>query len=153
MSSQPLRRKVAVIGAALDLGAGRRGVDMGPTAIRYAGLAARIADLGHEYVDLGNVETAVAEATASGDEHARFLPEIRDTSQRIAGLVAGAARDGFHPVVLGGDHSVALGTLAGLHEGHGAGGVVWVGAPGDPNSPGTSPPRNVPRVAAGPRAG
>ena len=87
---------------------------MGPSAIRYAGLAARIADLGHEYVDLGNVETAVAEATATGDEHARFLPEIKDTSRRIAGLVAGAARDQLFPVVLGGDHSVALGTLAGL---------------------------------------
>ena len=98
MSSQPLRHKVAVIGAALDLGAGRRGVDMGPSAIRYAGLAARIADLGHEYVDLGNVETAVAEATATGDEHARFLPEIKDTSRRIAGLVAGAARDELFPV-------------------------------------------------------
>ncbi len=116
---------------------------MGPSAIRYAGLAARIADLGHEYVDLGNVETAVAEATASGDEHARFLPEIRDTSQRIAGLVAGAARDGFHPVVLGGDHSVALGTLAGLHEVHGAGGVLWIDAHGDLNSPDTSPSGNV----------
>ena len=116
---------------------------MGPSAIRYAGLAARIADLGHEYVDLGNVETAVAEATATGDEHARFLPEIKDTSRRIAGLVAGAARDELFPVVLGGDHSVALGTLAGLREVHGPGGVIWIDAHGDLNSPETSPSGNV----------
>jgi len=116
---------------------------MGPSAIRYAGLDARIAELGLEYVDLGNVETAVAEATATGDEHARFLPEIKETSQRIARLVAGSAREGFFPVVLGGDHSVALGTLAGLHEVRGAGGVIWIDAHGDLNSPGTSPSGNV----------
>ena len=116
---------------------------MGPSAIRYAGLDARIAELGHEYVDLGNVETAVAEATATGDEHARFLPEIKDTSQRIARLVAGSARDGFFPVVLGGDHSVALGTLAGLREVHGLGGAIWIDAHGDLNSPDTSPTGNV----------
>jgi arginase len=116
---------------------------MGPSAIRYAGLDGRIADLGLDYVDLGNVETAVAEATASGDEHARFLPQIKDTSQRIAGLVAGAARDGLIPLVLGGDHSVALGTLAGLREVHGPGGVIWIDAHGDLNSPDTSPSGNV----------
>jgi arginase len=116
---------------------------MGPSAIRYAGLDARIAELGHEYVDLGNVETAVAEATATGDARARFLPEIKDTSQRIARLVAGSARDGFFPVVLGGDHSVALGTLAGLREVHGPGGAIWIDAHGDLNSPDTSPTGNV----------
>jgi len=132
-----------VIGATLDLGAGRRGVDMGPSAIRYAGLASRLAELGYEYVDLGNVETAVAEATETGDEHARFLPQIKETSQRIAQLVWRAARDGFVPVVLGGDHSVALGTLAGLREKHGPGGAIWFDAHGDLNSPETSPTGNV----------
>ncbi len=134
---------MAVIGAALDLGAGRRGVDMGPSAIRYAGLDARIAELGLDYIDLGNVETAVAEATATGDEHARFLPQIKDTSERIARLVAGTARDGFYPVVLGGDHTVALGSLAGLREVHGPGGAIWIDAHGDLNSPETSPTGNV----------
>src|SRR4029079_15104668 len=109
VSSQPLPRKVAAIGAALDLGQGRRGVDMGPSAIRYAGLAARIEELGLEYVDWGNVETAVAEASDVGDEHARFLPQIKSTCQRIAALVAQVAGENFVPVVLGGDHSVALG--------------------------------------------
>jgi arginase len=137
------KQKVAAIGAALDLGAGRRGVDMGPSAIRYAGLAHRIAELGHEYVDWGNGETAVAEATDVGDAHARFLPQIKDTSGRIGGLVARAARDDFVPVVLGGDHSVALGTLSGLREVHGPGGAIWIDAHGDLNSPETSLSGNV----------
>jgi arginase len=116
---------------------------MGPSAIRYAGLASRLDELGYEYVDLGNVETAVPEATAEGDEHARFLPQIKETSQRIARLVSQATRDGFVPVVLGGDHTVALGTLAGLREVHGPGGAVWIDAHGDLNGPETSPSGNV----------
>jgi len=142
VSAQP-KRKVAVIGAALDLGAGRRGVDMGPSAIRYAGLATRIAELGYEYVDRGNVGTAVAEATTPGDEHARFLPQIKETCRHIAELVADAAGEGFIPIVLGGDHSVGLGTLGGLRQAHGPGGVIWIDAHGDLNSPETSPSGNV----------
>jgi arginase len=143
MSSQPRPQRVAVIGAALDLGAGRRGVDMGPSAIRYAGLANRIAELGHEYVDWGNVETAVAEASSVGDEHARFLPQIKDTCTRIAQFVAQAVQQAYVPLVLGGDHSVALGTLAGLRKVHGPGGAIWIDAHGDLNSPDTSPTGNV----------
>jgi arginase len=140
---QPLRQKVAVIGAALDLGAGRRGVDMGPSAIRYAGLDARLTEIGHECFDLGNVETAVPEATSPGDERARFLPEIKEASERIAERVALSTADGALPLVLGGDHSVALGTLAGLARVRGLGGVLWIDAHGDLNSPETSPTGNV----------
>jgi arginase len=140
---QAQRHTVAVIGAALDLGAGRRGVDMGPSAIRYAGLDARLEAIGHRCVDLGNVATAVAEATAPGDEHARFLAEIKETCMRLADLVADAAAGGSIPLVLGGDHSVALGTLAGLRRARGLGGVLWLDAHGDLNSPATSPSGNV----------
>src|SRR4029079_16741814 len=143
MTTQEALQPIAVIAAPLDLGAGRRGVDMGPSAIRYAGLDARLAELGYDYVDWGNVETAVPEATASGDEQARFLSQIKDTSGRIAQLVATAAREELFPVVLGGDHSVALGTLAGLAEVHGPGGTIWIDAHGDLNSPDTSPSGNV----------
>ena len=145
VSLQPAERarKAAVIGAALDLGAGRRGVDMGPSAIRYAGLDDRLAELGYEYVDRGNVETPVAEAVAVEDERARFLPQIKATSERIAELVERDSRAGYLPIVLGGDHSVALGTLAGLRRAHGPGGVVWIDAHGDLNSPETSPSGNV----------
>jgi arginase len=132
-----------VIGAALDLGAGRRGVDMGPSAIRYAGLDDRLAQIGHACVDLGNVETAVAEATSPGDERARFLPEIQEACRRIADLVAQSSQEGALPLVLGGDHSVALGTLAGLARVHGPGGVLWIDAHGDLNSPESSPSGNV----------
>jgi arginase len=132
-----------VIGAALDLGAGRRGVDMGPSAIRYAGLDDRLAQIGHACVDLGNVETAVAEATSPGDERARFLPEIQEACRRIADLVAQSSQEGALPLVHGGDHSVALGTLAGLARVHGPGGVLWIDAHGDLNSPESSPSGNV----------
>jgi arginase len=134
---------VAVIGAPLDLGAGRRGVDMGPSAIRYAGLEPRIEELGRRCVDWGDVVTAVAEASAVGDERVRFLPQIKETCERIAELVAKAVDEGLVPLVLGGDHSVALGTLGGLARASGKGGVLWLDAHGDLNRPGTSPTGNV----------
>ena len=137
------RPEIAVIGATLDLGQGRRGVDMGPSAIRYAGLEDRLVGLGYVVRDEGNVETAVAEATALRDERARFLPEIHDTCELIAARVAEAtARDAL-PLVLGGDHSVALGTLGGMASVHGPGGVLWIDAHSDINTPETSPSGNV----------
>lgn len=136
-------REIAIIGATLDLGQGRRGVDMGPSALRYAGLEERLASLGYAVHDEGNVETAVQEATALRDEHTRFLPEIRDTCERIAARVAAVSERGALPLVLGGDHSVALGTLGGLASVHGPGGVLWIDAHADVNTPGTSPTGNV----------
>jgi arginase len=136
-------RTVAIIGAGLDLGAGRRGVDMGPSAIRYAGLADRIRSLGFGVVDLGDAGTAVPEAVAYGDERARFLPEILATCAHVADLVANATGAGQLPLVLGGDHSVALGTLGGMARAHGAGAVLWVDAHADMNTPETSPSGNV----------
>jgi arginase len=134
---------VAVIGAALDLGAGRRGVDMGPSAIRYAGLDAQIRELGRDCADLGNVQTAVAEAASVGDERTRYLGEILRTCERVADKVAAARGAGQLPLVLGGDHSVAMGTLAGLARGSEPGGVLWIDAHGDLNRPETSPTGNV----------
>jgi arginase len=137
-------REIAVIGAALDLGQGRRGVDMGPSAMRYAGLEDRLTSLGYAVRDHGNVETAVPEATALRDERARFLPEIKQTCARIAAKVVEESNAGARPLVLGGDHSVALGTLGGLASAHGAvGGVLWIDAHADINTPETSPSGNV----------
>jgi arginase len=137
-------RTVAVIGAALDLGQGRRGVDMGPSAIRYAGLADRLTSLGLTVRDQGNVETAVQEATPFGDERARYLPEILAACAQVARLVRDAVVEGEYPLVLGGDHSVALGTLGGLAAVAGRpGGVIWIDAHGDLNTPETSPSGNV----------
>lgn len=136
-------RTIAVIGAPLDLGAGRRGVDMGPSAIRYAGLEARLRALGYEVEDHGNVFAEVAEAADEGDERARFLPQILESTSRIAELVRMARKAGQLPLVLGGDHSVALGTLAGTASVDGPGGLIWLDAHGDLNRPSTSPSGNV----------
>ena len=135
--------KAAIIGAPLDMGAGRRGVDMGPSAIRYAGLEERLSSLGVDCVDRGNVEAAVAEATAESDPRARFLPAIRTTCERIAELVRAALDEERIPIVLGGDHSIALGTLAGLASRRGPGAVLWFDARGDLNTPDTTPTGNV----------
>ncbi|HEX6679692.1 MAG TPA: arginase [Gaiellaceae bacterium] len=137
------RRPIALIGASLDLGAGRRGVDMGPSAIRYAGLDVRIERLGRDVYDWGNVEGAVPEATEMGSERVRFLTPIKQACERVAHLVARAVEEGLQPLVLGGDHSVAIGTLGGLARGNGAGGVLWLDAHGDLNRPETSPTGNV----------
>ena len=107
-------------------------------------------------VDRGNVTAAVAEATAPDDPRARFLPEIRATCERIAALVAAALDDARTPIVLGGDHSIALGTLGGLAARRGPGAVLWIDAHGDLNTPATTPSGNVhgmPLAAALGRAG
>ena len=137
-------KQVAIIGAALDLGSGRRGVDMGPSAIRYAGIEERLTGLGYTCLDWGNVETAVLEATTVDDERARYLPEIKAACEHVARLVEQALEQGQLPLVLGGDHSVALGTLGGLARSHGStGGVLWIDAHADLNTPATSPSGNV----------
>ena len=136
-------RKVAIIGAPLDLGSGRRGVDMGPSAIRYAGIDDRLGGLGLACADWGNVETAVVEAATEGDPHARFLDAIKAACEQVAELVMRARRAHLVPVVLGGDHSVAIGTLGGLASMDGPGGVLWFDAHGDLNTPATSPSGNV----------
>jgi arginase len=144
VSVEEAAREIAVIGATLDLGAGRRGVDMGPSAIRYAGLEQQLSEkLGVQVSDVGNVISPVAETTAMGDPHARYLEQILDLCDRLAGLVAKAARRGAMPLVLGGDHSCALGSLVGMAQARGQGGVVWVDAHGDLNRPETSPTGNV----------
>ena len=135
---------VAVIGAPLDLGQGRRGVDMGPSAIRYAGLAEHLQEkLGVGTEDLGNVPAPVAESADEVDASARYLPEILRHCDQVAKLVETARRAGSTPVVLGGDHSVALGTLVGMAAVDGPGGVIWIDAHGDLNTPASSPSGNV----------
>jgi len=134
---------VVVIGAPLDLGAGRRGVDMGPSAIRYAGLARRLAAMWLEVEDWGNIQVPVPEATSLGDEHARFLPEVKAVCEQVARCVRQAIEKGAFPLVLGGDHSIALGSLGALASVYGLGGVLYVDAHGDLNLPKTSPSGNV----------
>src|SRR5690349_15052941 len=142
-SRETQEQPVAVIGAGLDLGAGRRGVDMGPSAIRYAGLQERIARLGRACVDWGDVAAQVPEATEVGDPQARYLGVILRSCAEVAARVREAVGEGYLPLVLGGDHSVAMGTLGGMAQARGAGGVLWLDAHADLNRPGTSPSGNV----------
>jgi arginase len=136
-------KEIAILGAAIDLGTARRGVDMGPSAIRYSGLEERLASLGLNVVDYGNVLAEIPEVASVRDEHARYLPAILATCKQIASRVAQIVREGRMPLVLGGDHSIAMGTLAGLASADGPGGVLWVDAHGDLNRPNTSPTGNV----------
>lgn len=136
--------RVVALGVPLDLGGtGRRGVDMGPSAIRYAGLAGRIGGLGVDYEDLGNVPAPEREQVTEGDSSARYLDAILDTCDAVASRVAARASAGETPLVLGGDHSIALGTIAGMAKAKGRGGVLWLDAHGDLNTPSTTPSGNV----------
>ena len=143
MDVTTISKSLAILGAPLDLGAARRGVDMGPSAIRYAGLAEHLQTLGLDVTDLGNVTAELPERAEVLDEHAHYLPEILAVCSQIASRVRDIADAGQMPIVLGGDHSIAMGTLAGLHAANGLGGVLWVDAHGDLNRPRTSPSGNV----------
>lgn len=137
------QKPVAIIGAPLDLGAARRGVDMGPSAIRYAGLEEHLEKLGLEVTDHGNVTAEIPEVAAMDSERVRYLPAILRSCAQIAARVRDIAQQGHMPIVLGGDHSIAMGTVAGLHAAHGAGGLLWIDAHGDLNRPETTPSGNV----------
>jgi arginase len=143
MVAAPAQRTVAVIGASLDLGQRRRGVDMGPSAIRNASLASRITDLGLECRDFGDVVDPGPEVASAGDGNALYLDSIIASCHHVAERVRKARSSGFVPLVLGGDHSIAIGTLRGMAKVDGAGGVLWIDAHGDLNTPETSPSGNV----------
>lgn len=138
---------IAIIGAPMDLGAGRRGVDMGPSAIRVANIHSRIASLGYKVEDLGNVAVEQAESSPVGPKRARYLAQISETCLRLAERVEKAVGQGKVPLVLGGDHSLAAGSISGVaNHFHKRGekiGVIWVDAHADMNTPQTSPSGNV----------
>jgi arginase len=136
-------RTIAVLGAALDLGQGRRGVDMGPSAIRYAGLVGRLAGLGLGVHDLGTVAEDPIEALDEGDSRAKYLAQILSVCSEIADSVEGRCRAGELPLVLGGDHSLALGVFGGLARVHGPVATIWFDAHADCNTPETTPSGNV----------
>jgi arginase len=139
--------RIALIGAPLDLGAGRRGVDMGPSAIRVAELHQRLGRLSYLVEDRGNVEVVQAESRESGNPHARYLPEIAETCKRLAAIVEKAAADGRFPLVLGGDHSLAVGSVSGVsrhwRKQKQTIGLIWIDAHADMNTPESSMSGNV----------
>ena len=139
--------RVAIIGAPLDLGQDRRGVDMGPSAVRVANLNGRVARLGYEVDDWGNIPVEQKESWPEGDPAAKYLSQIAAACDALASRVDQALRGGAMPLVLGGDHSVAIGTATGVgrhfRQAGDSVGLIWLDAHADMNTPETSPSGNV----------
>ncbi|PSP37774.1 arginase [Halobacteriales archaeon QH_7_65_31] len=133
---------VRVIGVPMDLGTDRRGVDMGPSAIRYAGLAGALDDAGHDYVELGHISVPRAENLDEANSRAKYLDETETVCRSLERQVEAAIEAGEFPLVLGGDHSIAIGTARGTAN-QGSTGLVWFDAHGDFNTPETTPSGNV----------
>lgn len=146
MTAQTLRN-LRILGVPLDLGAGHRGVDMGPSALRIAGLAQGLRDLGHQVAREEDVTAPQPETREFGKGEARFLAEIQEVCSRLAERTQLLVREGLTPVVLGGDHSLAMGSAAGtaaaLAEQGSRCGLLWFDAHGDINTPSTSPSGNI----------
>jgi arginase len=140
-------KKIRIIGVPLDLGQSRRGVDMGPSAVRVAGLEAHLEALGHVVTDGGNIGVAIAETKNPGAENAKYIKEIRETCCKAAEMVLKTLEEGMTPVILGGDHSVAAGSVSGVAEFYRQRGqkigLIWIDAHSDINTPETSPSGNV----------
>jgi len=138
---------VRVLGVPMDLGSGRRGVDMGPSAIRIAGLEDRLRELGHKVVDQGDIVIKNMEELKVGDVHARYLAEITRALGVVSRKVERIMTRGDFPLVLGGDHSIAAGSVAGIasfaRREKKKVGLLWIDAHGDINTPETSPSGNI----------
>jgi len=144
VSSRKHVARVEVVGVPMDLGADRRGVDMGPSAIRYARLKESLERLGIAVNDHGNLRVPVPESATIEEQSAKFYPIIKAVCDELADVVHAIIERGNFPLVLGGDHSIAMGTIAGVARARGkAPGVIWVDAHGDINTPLTSPTGNV----------
>src|SRR5512140_921998 len=142
-----VKKQIRVIGVPLDLGQQRRGVDMGPSAVRVAGLESKLEALGHTVEDAGNVGVILAEQKNPGDPHARYLKEITATCTKLAELVCKTLEEKKVPISIGGDHSMAAGTVSGVaeyyHRQNQHIGLIWIDAHSDINTPDTSPSGNV----------
>jgi arginase len=142
-----MAEKIRIIGVPMDLGASRRGVDMGPSALRVAGLQARLKQLGRQVEDIGNVIVPQPEEQPYGEKRARYLDEISEACKGLADAVKKTLDEDMIPLVLGGDHSIAVGTTAGaaahFNKNSKRIGVIWLDAHGDMNTPDSSPSGNV----------
>jgi arginase len=140
-------RKISIIGVPMDLGADRRGVDMGPSALRYADLNERLQQLGYDVQDLGDIGVIIPEMQHFGDPHAKYLDEIANACTHLAKMVLHVHEEGRMPLILGGDHSIAVGSVSGMAESFRrhdkALGLIWFDAHADFNTPETSPSGNV----------
>jgi arginase len=142
-----MAQKIRIIGVPMDLGQSRRGVDMGPSALRVAGLQSRLKQLGHTVEDIGNLPVKQAEEQPYGEKRAKYLNEIAETCRGLAEVTEQTLEEGFLPLVLGGDHSIAVGSCSGVSHFYRKQskkiGYVWIDAHGDMNTPETSPSGNI----------
>ncbi|HEY2419874.1 MAG TPA: arginase [Neobacillus sp.] len=136
-------RKLSIIGMPMDLGQMRRGVDMGPSAIRYAGINERLTPLFDEINDLGDIPIGREAVVVDKESNLRNLEVVAEKSATLADKVDEAIQSGSFPLVLGGDHSIAIGTLAGVSKHYKNLGVIWYDAHGDLNTAETSPTGNI----------
>jgi len=140
-------QKIRIIGVPMDLGASRRGVDMGPSALRVAGLQARIKQLGCQVEDIGNISVKQPEEMSYGEKKAKYLAEIADACKDLGVMVEKSLEENQVPIVLGGDHSIAAGSLSGVASHFKKKdkriGLIWLDAHGDINTPESSPSGNV----------
>jgi arginase len=140
-------QKIRIIGVPMDLGASRRGVDMGPSALRVAGLQARIKQLGCQVEDIGNISVKQPEEMSYGEKRAKYLAEIADACKDLGNMVEKTLEENQVPIVLGGDHSIAAGSLSGVASHFKKKdkriGLIWLDAHGDINTPESSPSGNV----------
>src|SRR5262245_58943253 len=140
-------QKISIVGVPMDLGADRRGVDMGPSALRYADLNERLQALDYEVEDLGDLDVIIPEVRHFGDPHAKYLKEIADCCAHLANRGLEIRQRGRTPLVLGGDHSIAAGTVSGVSESFRREGkkigLLWFDAHADFNTPSISPSGNV----------
>jgi arginase len=138
-----MTKKLSIIGVPMDLGQMRRGVDMGPSAIRYAGINERLKPLFDEIHDMGDIPIGRPEVAVDKESNLRNLDLVAEKSAMLAEKVDEVIQSGFFPLVLGGDHSIAIGTLAGVSKHYQNLGVIWYDAHGDLNTAETSPSGNI----------
>ncbi|GEO26767.1 arginase [Alicyclobacillus acidoterrestris] len=137
-------KELRIIGVPSDLGQGRRGVDMGPSAIRYAGLSAALEGLGYTVQDLGNINVPTPEMKEQNQNtKLRYLHEVTEVSKNLCNIVSTVVTEGHIPIILGGDHSIAIGSLAGMAQSSANYGVIWFDAHGDMNTSETTPSGNI----------
>ncbi|MDW0113340.1 arginase [Sporosarcina saromensis] len=134
---------IALIGVPLDYGQSRRGVDMGPSAIRYAGAIKRLEAIGHSLTDEGDIQVSAIERRDREETNLKNLEEVVQATSKLANKVAEVVEKGHFPLVLGGDHSIAIGTIAGLTAKYNNLGVIWYDAHADMNTADTSPSGNI----------
>ncbi|MCF6093867.1 arginase [Microaerobacter geothermalis] len=139
-----MKKNIALIGVPMDLGADRRGVDMGPSAIRYAGVEKRLINLGYIVEDLGDITVPRPKKLETVPNHnLKYLEEVAEANEELSKIVSQVMADGSFPLVIGGDHSIAIGTIAGICQHKMKLGVIWFDAHGDLNTGETSPSGNI----------